>query len=80
MSKRSVDKHGYLSESEKDELRSRVNRRISQCCNYMALIIMVVVIAQFVVGHADTFFSQFGSMVAIALLAIAAINNPAHKR
>lgn len=79
MNKGRGQKYNRLSEDEKNELRSRSNMRISQCCNYAALIIMVVAIASFVSGHSNGFFVQFGTMIAVALLAIAAINNPARK-
>lgn len=79
MNKGRGQKYNRLSEHEKNELRSRSNMRISQCCNYAALVIMVVAIASFVLERSDTFFVQFGTMVAVALLAIAAINNPARK-
>ncbi len=79
MNKERKQKYRQLSEDEKNELRFRSNARISQCCNYAALIIMVVAIASFVAGRSDSFFVQFGTMVAVALLAIAAINNPARK-
>lgn len=79
MDKRRGQKYSRLSEDEKNELRSRSNARISQCCNYAALIIIVVAIASFVSGNFDSFFVQFGTMAAVALLAIAAINNPASK-
>lgn len=68
-----------LSEHEKGVLREEVNAHISQYCNYAALIIIVVAFVAFVLGQADAFFSQIGIMAAIALLAIAAINNPTRK-
>ena len=75
-----MDKDGRKqSEHEKDELRHEVNLRISRCCNYAALIIILVSIASFVLGRFDTFFVQLAIMVSIALLAIAAINAPRHK-
>ena len=65
-----------LSEEEKEQLRERSNKCISRYCNYAALVIILVA---YVVGKGDVFFSQFGIMVSIALLAIAAINDPARK-
>ena len=63
-----------LSEEEKEQLRDRSNY-----CNYAALVIILVALASYVVGKGDVFFGQFGIMVSIALLAIAAINDPARK-
>ena len=67
-----------LSEEEKEQLRERSNKCISRYCNYAALVIILVALA-YVVGKGDVFFGQFGIMVSIALLAIAAINDPARK-
>lgn len=66
-------------EEEKDKLRSAANSRISQYCNYAALVIILISLATFVLGHFDSFFIQVGTMISIALLAIAAINNPTRK-
>ena len=52
---------------------------ISRYCNYAALVIILVALASYVVGKGDVFFGQFGIMVSIALLAIAAINDPMRK-
>ena len=69
-----------LSEEEKEQLRERSNKCISRYCNYAALVIILVALASYVVGKGDVFFGgQFGIMVSIALLAIAAINEPARK-
>ena len=68
-----------LSEEEKEQLRERSNKCISRYCNYAVLVIILVALASYVVGKGDVFFSQFGIMVSIALLAIAAINDPARK-
>lgn len=68
-----------LSEEEKRQLRERSNKCISRYCNYAALVIILVALASYVVGQGDMFFGQFGIMVSIALLAIAAINDPARK-
>lgn len=68
-----------LSEEVKEQLRERSNKCISRYCNYAALVIILVALASYVVGKGDVFFSQFGIMVSIALLAIAAINDPARK-
>ena len=68
-----------LSEEEKEQLRERSNKCISRYCNYAALVIILVALASYVVGKGDVFFGQFGIMVSIALLAIAAISDPARK-
>ena len=68
-----------MPEEEKTELRQRTNSRISQQCNYASLIIILITIASFIIGVADTFFVHLGIMISIALLAIAAINNPIQK-
>ena len=68
-----------LSEEEKEQLRERSHKCISRYCNYAALVIILVALASYVVGKGDVFFGQFGIMVSIALLAIAAINDPARK-
>ena len=72
-------KRKALSEEEKRQLRERSNKCISRYCNYAALVIILVALASYVVGKGDMLFSQFGIMVSIALLAIAAINDPARK-
>lgn len=69
-----------LSEEEKDQLRSAVNAHISQYCNYAALVIILISLASFVLGQFDAFFVQLGIMISIALLAIAAINNPTRRK
>lgn len=63
----------------KKQLRERSNKCISRYCNYAALVIILVALASYVVGKGDVFFGQFGIMVSIALLAIAAINDPMRK-
>lgn len=68
-----------LSEEEKRHLRERTNVRISQLCNAAALVIILVALAAFVLGRGDGFYSQVGIMVSIALLAIAALNDPSLK-
>ncbi len=68
-----------LPEEERKHLRERSNKLISRYCNYAALVIVLVALAAFVVGKADLFFGQVGLMIAIALLAIAAINDPSRK-
>lgn len=75
-----ADNKNKLSEEEKDQLRSAVNAHISQYCNYAALVIILISLASFVLGQFDTFFVQLGIMISIALLAIAAINNPTRKK
>lgn len=75
-----ADNKNKLSEEEKDQLRSAVNAHISQYCNYAALVIILISLASFVLGQFDAFFVQLGIMISIALLAIAAINNPTHKK
>ena len=57
----------------------QLDKCISRYCNYAALVIILVALASYVVGRGDVFFGQFGIMVSIALLAIAAINDPARK-
>lgn len=75
-----ADNKNKLSEEEKDQLRSSVNAHISQYCNYAALVIILISLASFVLGQFDAFFVQLGIMISIALLAIAAINNPTRKK
>lgn len=75
-----ADNKNKLSEEEKDQLRSAVNAHISQYCNYAALVIILISLASFVLGQFDAFFVQLGIMISIALLAIAAINNPTRKK
>ncbi len=75
-----ADNKNKLSEEEKDQLRSAVNAHISQYCNYAALVIILISLASFVLGQFDAFFVQLGIMISIALLAIAAINNPTSKK
>lgn len=75
-----ADNKNKLSEEEKDQLRSAVNAHISQYCNYAALVIILISLASFVLGRFDAFFVQLGIMISIALLAIAAINNPTRKK
>lgn len=75
-----MDNKNKLSEEEKDQLRSVVNAHISQYCNYAALVIILITLASFVLGQFDVFFVQLGIMISIALLAIAAINNPTRKK
>lgn len=68
-----------LTEEEKEQYRERTNRAISRFCNYAALLIILIALASFIIQNADGFFVQLGIMVSIALLAIAAINDPTHK-
>lgn len=68
-----------FSEEEKRHLRERADVRISQLCNAAALVIILVALAAFVLGQGDSFYSQVGIMVSIALLAIAALNDPSLK-
>lgn len=75
-----ADNKNKLSEEEKDQLRSAVNAHISQYCNYAALVIILISLASFVLGQFDAFFVQLVIMISIALLAIAAINNPTRKK
>lgn len=75
-----ADNKNKLSEEEKDQLRSAVNAHISQYCNYAALVIILISLASFVLGQFDAFFVQLGIMISIALLAIAAINDPTRKK
>lgn len=75
-----ADNKNKLSEEEKDQLRSAVNAHISQYCNYAALVIILISLASFALGQFDAFFVQLGIMISIALLAIAAINNPTRKK
>lgn len=42
----------------------------------MALVIVLIDFAAYVIGQADQFFTTAGIMIAIALLAIAMLNNP----
>lgn len=75
-----ADNKNKLFEEEKDQLRSAVNAHISQYCNYAALVIILISLASFVLGQFDAFFVQLGIMISIALIAIAAINNPTRKK
>ena len=75
-----ADNKNKLSEEEKDQLRSAVNAHISHYCNYAALVIILISLASFVLGQFDAFFVQLGIMISIALLSIAAINNPTRKK
>ncbi len=75
-----ADNKSKLSEEEKDQLRLVVNAHISQYCNYAALVIILIAFASFILGQFDGFFVQIGIMLSIALLAIAAINNPTRKK
>ena len=75
-----ADNKNKLSEEEKDQLRSAVNAHVSQYCNYAALVVILISLASFVLGQFDAFFVQLGIMISIALLAIAAINNPTRKK
>lgn len=75
-----ADNKNKLSEEEKDQLCLAVNVHISQYCNYAALVIILISLASFVLGQFDAFFVQIGIMISIALLAIAAINNPTRKK
>ena len=75
-----ADNKNKLSEEEKDQLRSAVNAHISQYCNYAALVVILISLVSFVLGQFDAFFVQLGIMISIALLAIAAINNPTRKK
>lgn len=75
-----ADNKNKLSEEEKDQLRSAVNAHISQYCNYAALVVILISLASFVLGQFDAFFVQLGIMISIALLSIAAINNPTRKK
>ena len=75
-----ADNKNKLSEEEKDQLRLAVNAHISQYCNYAVLVIILISLASFVLGQFDAFFVQLGIMISIALLAIAAINNPTRKK
>ncbi len=77
--KRERPKWKELSEEERARLRERTNKLISRICNYAALVVILIALASYVVGQADLFFGQFGIMVAVALLAIAAINDPSRK-
>ena len=65
-----------LSEEKKSQVRRRTNARIAHWCSFAALIIILIDFAAFVIGKADPFFTQLGIMISIALLAIAALNNP----
>lgn len=64
------------TEEEKRALRKRTNVWISRFCSYAALVIILIALASFVLGAENGFFVQLGIMVSIALLAIAAINDP----
>lgn len=65
-----------LSEEERAEARRRTNARIAHGCSFLALVIILVDLAAFVIRQDDWFFATVGIMVAIALLAIAQLNNP----
>lgn len=69
-----------LTDEEKDALRSDFNGKVSYVCNWAALVIILIALASFVLGEFSLFFVQAGTMISIALLAIAAISNPRRKK
>ena len=72
----SNDNKPRISEEERQQVRHRTNARIAHWCSFVALIIILIDFAAFVIGQADWFFTVAGVMIAIALLAIAMLNNP----
>lgn len=65
-----------ISEEERQQVRSRTNARIAYICSFIALVIILIDLAAFAIGQADEFYTIAGIMIAIALLAIAMLNNP----
>lgn len=65
-----------ISEEQRAQVRSRTNARIAHACSFAALVIILIDLAAFAIGQADEFYTTAGIMIAIALLAIAMLNNP----
>lgn len=74
--KANEDKRNKISETERTQVRVRTNARIAHACSFLALIIILIDLAAFAIGQADKFYTTAGIMIAIALLAIAMLNNP----
>ena len=74
--KANKDKHNKISETERSQVRVRTNARIAHACSFLALVIILIDLAAFTIGQADRFYTTAGIMIAIALLAIAMLNNP----
>lgn len=72
---RSCAKH-VISEDERTQVRDRTNTRIAHACSFLALVVILIDFAAFVIGQGDEFFTKAGIMISIALLAIAMLNNP----
>lgn len=70
------NKRSKISEEEKTQVRDRTNSGIAHACSFSALVIILIDFAAYVIGKADQFFTLAGIMIAIALLAIALLNNP----
>jgi uncharacterized membrane protein len=69
-------KKEHISEEERANLRAAFNARIAHGCSFVALVVILVDLAAFVIGQADEFFMLAGIMIAVALLAIAMLYNP----
>lgn len=65
-----------ISEEQRKQVRARTNARIAHACSFFALVIILIDLAAFAIGQADEFYTTAGIMIAIALLAIAMLNNP----
>lgn len=65
-----------ISEEQRTQVRARTNARIAHACSFFALVIILIDLAAFAIGQADEFYTTAGIMIAIALLAIAMLNNP----
>lgn len=65
-----------ISEEERKQVRNRTNARFAHWCSFVALVIVLIDFAAYVIGQADQFFTTAGIMIAIALLAIVMLNNP----
>lgn len=74
--KANKDKHNKISETERTQVRVRTNARIAHACSFLALVIILIDLAAFTIGQTDRFYTTAGIMIAIALLAIAMLNNP----
>ena len=74
--KANKDKDNKISETERTQVRARTNAGIAHACSFFALVIILIDLAAFAIGQADKFYTTAGIMIAIALLAIAMLNNP----
>lgn len=71
---------GFVSDEDEDfssreEVRTSLNSRISYVCRLVALIIAIMVFATTVIGQYDVTFVILGLSFAVALLALAGLQN-----